>query len=375
MSSTTTLPPTMKALLQEKKNGPLTLKETPTPIPGPGSIVVKDLANLLQHQTRGILSGEAGFTYPVPMTPGGRAIGRVTATGPDTTSLSEGQLVLLEPFIRARDDPDTWIFWGALEGTSEGSKKLFAENWRYATFAEYVKAPLEVTWALDEKRLCGELGYTVPELVQLAVDVVPYSGLNGIGLKAGERLVVTPATGLFSGAAVGVAVAMGATVLVTGRNEKALKKLVDAHPKLVSSVTRTNDVDTDVENLQRYGPVDAFLELTPKGAEGSTHVRAAFGALKQYGRACLMGYGGGAMKDVEIPTVELMFKSITVHGHAMYWGQDVKEVIKMAEAGVLKLGKERGFDKVTEFKMDDFEKGFDWVGQNHELGQITVLVP
>jgi len=168
---------------------------------------------------------------------------------------------------------------------------------------------------------------------------------------------------------------MGATVLVTGRNEKALKKLVDAQTKLVSSVTRTNDVDTDVENLQRYGPVDAFLELTPKGAEGSTHVRAAFGALKQYGRACLMGYGGGAMKDVEIPTVELMFKSITVHGHAMYWGQDVKEVIKMAEAGVLKLGKERGFDKVTEFKMDDFEKGFDWVGQNHELGQITVLVP
>ncbi|KAI4942531.1 hypothetical protein J4E91_010129 [Alternaria rosae] len=373
--SATTLPQTMKALLQEEKNGPLIAKEIPTPTPGPGSVVVKIVANLLQHQTPGILSGKAGFAYPTPMIPGGRAIGRVAATGPDTTCLSEGQLVLLEPFIRARDDADTWIFWGALEGTSEGSKKLFADNWRYATFAEYVKAPLEVTWALDEKRLCGELGYTIPELVQLSVDVVAYSGLKGIGLRPGERLVVTPATGLFSGAAVGVAVAMGATVLVTGRNERALRRLADAHPKLVSSVPRTNDLDVDVENLQKHGTIDAFLEFTPTGAEGSTHVRAAFRALKQYGRACIMGFGGGAMRDVEISMSEVVFKSITIHGHAMYWGQDVKEMIKMAEAGVLKLGKERGFDSVTEFKMDDFEKGFDWVGENHELGQTAVLVP
>ncbi|KAI4606254.1 hypothetical protein J4E80_010231 [Alternaria sp. BMP 0032] len=373
--STDTLPPTMKALLQETKNGPLIPKSIPTPTPGPGSVVVKILANLLQHQTPGILSGKAGFTYPTPMIPGGRAVGRIAATGPDTTCLSEGQLVLLEPFIRARDDADTWIFWGAMEGTSEESKKLFADNWRYATFAEYVKAPLENTCALDEKRLCGELGYTIPELVQLSVDVVAYSGLKGIGLRPGERLIVTPATGLFSGAAVGVAVAMGATVLVTGRNERALRRLVDAHPKLVSSVLRTNDVEVDVKNLQKHGTVDAFLEFTPMGAEGSTHVRAAFGALKQYGRACIMGFGGGAMKDVEIPMMDIVFKSITVHGHAMYRGQDVKEMIKMAEAGVLKLGKERGFDSVTGFKMDDFERGFDWVGENHELGQMAVLVP
>ncbi|RYN20876.1 hypothetical protein AA0112_g10464 [Alternaria arborescens] len=373
--SSASIPPTMKALFQETKNGPLVLKEVSTPEPGPGSIVVKILANLLQHQTPGILSGEAGFTYPVPMTPGGRAVGRVAATGPDTTSLPIGQLVLLEPFIRARDDPDTWIFWGAMEGSSEGSKKLFAENWRYATFSEYAKAPLEVTWALNENRLCKELGYTIPELVQLSVDVVAYSGLKGIGLTAGERIIVTPATGIFSGAAVGVAVAMGATVLATGRNERALERLVSAHPQLVSRIPRTNDVDTDIKALQQYGPVDAVLEMTPTGAEGSTHVRAAFGALKQYGRVCIMGFGGGAMKHVEISMMELVYKSITVHGHAMYWGQDVKEIIKMAEAGVLKLGKQRGHDAVTEFGLGDFEKGFDWVGANHELGQMAVLVP
>ena len=53
----------------------------------------------------------------------------------------------------------------------------------------------------------------------------------------------------------------------------------------------------------------------------------------------------------------------------------MKEIIKMAEAGVLKLGKHRGHDAVTEFGLGDFEKGFDWVGANHELGQMAVLVP
>lgn len=309
------------------------------------------------------------------MITGGRAVGRIVATGPDTTSLEHGQLVLIEPFIRARDDPTVWIMWGAMEGTSAGSKKLFADNWRYATFAEYAKAPLEVTWALNENRLCKELGHSIPELMQLVVDVVAYSGLKAIHLKPGERIVVTPATGIFSGAAVGVAVAMGATVIATGRNEHALARLVSAHPHVVSSTVRTNEVDKDIANLQQYGLVDAFFEMTPMGAEGSTHVRAAFGALKQYGRACMMGMGAGAMKDVEVPLMQLTFKSVTVHGHAMYWGEDVRDIIKMAEAGVLKLGKHRGFDTVAEFRFDDFKKGFDWVAKNHELGQMAVLVP
>ena len=35
----------------------------------------------------------------------------VAATGSDTTSLRVGQLVLLEPFFRARDDPNVQILW------------------------------------------------------------------------------------------------------------------------------------------------------------------------------------------------------------------------------------------------------------------------
>lgn len=43
------------------------------------------------------------------MIPGGHVVGRVVTTGPDTTFLDNGQLVSIEPFIRARDDPPVWI--------------------------------------------------------------------------------------------------------------------------------------------------------------------------------------------------------------------------------------------------------------------------
>lgn len=365
----------MKAFIQESNDTSFVIKHIPTPSPQPGAVVVSILSNLLQTQTQNILAGKTGFTWPTPFIPGGRAIGRVAATGPDTTSLEVGQLVLLEPFIRARDDPSVWIMWGAMDGTSPKAKKLMADNWRYATWAEYALAPLEVTWALDENRLCKELGYDVKDLLQLAVDVVAYSGLRGIGLKAGEQIIVTPATGAFSGAAVGVAVAMGARVVAVGRKDTALKRLRDAHQGVVKTIVRTGDLETDTANLQQFGTIDAFFEMAPFRADGSNHVRAAFNALKQYGRACVMGMGGGATRNVEISMMELTFKSITIHGHAMYSGEDVRDVIRMAEAGVLKLGKHRGFDEVVEFSLEDYEKGYEWVAEHNELGQTAVLVP
>ena len=54
-------PKTMKAFIQESKDAPFTIKEVPTPEPGPGTAVVKILYNLLQTQTQDILAGKTGF--------------------------------------------------------------------------------------------------------------------------------------------------------------------------------------------------------------------------------------------------------------------------------------------------------------------------
>ncbi len=70
---------------------------------------------------------------PLPLTIGSSAVARVHSVGPDATLLKEGQLVLVDSFIKARDDPGTQFLFGLHEGGTEGSRKLMGEVWRDST--------------------------------------------------------------------------------------------------------------------------------------------------------------------------------------------------------------------------------------------------
>lgn len=90
-------------------------------------------------------------------------------------------------------------------------------EWRDWTYAEYAKVPLENCFPLDEERLLGPieeggLGYRVENLTQIPRLLVPNGGLKDINLQAGETIIIAPATGMFGGRAVDVALAMGAKV-------------------------------------------------------------------------------------------------------------------------------------------------------------------
>ncbi|KAJ9143327.1 GroES-like protein [Pleurostoma richardsiae] len=280
---TQSLPETMKALVCEEVGQPLTLKTLPTPAPTVGSVVVQVLCISSHRSLPAVLSGKSFFTFPTPLTPGNTAIGRVAAIGQDTTSLAVGQLVMLEAFIRARDNPDIQILWGFFDGLTPESKKFMADNWSMGTYAEYVRAPLENTWALDEKRLCGSpsdggLGYTVEDLAALAEILIPYAGLRSIGVQAGETVIIAPATGGFSGAAVTVAHAMGARVIAMSRDVETLKKQKRQFPTM-QVVPNTGDAQADAAALKALGPIDAYLDISPPQAASSTHIRSCFMAL------------------------------------------------------------------------------------------------
>lgn len=196
------------------------IQTIPPPDAVQGSVVVRVLSSVVEPGIKSILSGQLPhFYFPTPMVFGARAIGRVAATGPDTTSLEVDQLVLLDPHIRARDDPNVQMLWGAgVFGGNPAAHKLMDGPWRNGMFAEYTRAPLENCYALNEAVLMGSplsggLGYSVGDLALLTRHTVVYGGFRGIDLKAGETVIVAPATGVYSGAAVEVASAMGARVL------------------------------------------------------------------------------------------------------------------------------------------------------------------
>ena len=292
-------------------------------------------------------------------------------TGPDATTLLIGQLILVDSFIRGRDNPNVQLLWGLSDGYTPQSKRFMADNWRHAGFAEYTIAPLENVFPLNEKILCQDLGYSFAELVYLQLRFVTYGGFRGINLQAGERIIIAPATGSHSGAGVGVALAMGAQVVAVGRNIDALKTLQNQFPQIdVAQIT--GDMATDTTTLQSFGTIDAVLDISPAQAKNSTHLTSCFNALKPYGRISLMGV---IDSNIAIPYIMLMGKNATIKGQYMYRREDVEGLIKLAEAGILKLGKAGKSEVVGSYKLEQVEEALGAAEQMKGVGKLVVFEP
>lgn len=207
------LPTEHQALVLENIGDDLQLKTLPTPQPGPGSAVVRVISVGVLSYHREIYNGERQYPLPTPLVGGTSAIARVVGLGPDAAALRNGQLVYVDCTIHGRDNPDALFLTATHEGFTDGSRKLMRDVWRDGTFAEYARVPLENCIALDEQRLCHELGYSHQDLTYIGYMLVGYGGLRDIKLEPGETIVVCPATGGFGGATVPVAVAMGARVI------------------------------------------------------------------------------------------------------------------------------------------------------------------
>ncbi|OQE27858.1 hypothetical protein PENSTE_c004G09017 [Penicillium steckii] len=355
---------------------PLKLENRPTPQAGPGSVVVKILTAKIVSYLGDVYNGKRKYSLPTPLVPGCAAIGRVAAVGPDATQLSIGDLVFVDIYLRGRDDPTKTALSGVHEGHDEESSRLMRGEWRDSTFAEYAKLPLENCYKLDEKRLLGPkteggLGYTVEDLLGMTGQVVSYGGLRSIGIEPGDKVIVSPATGPFGSAAVQVALSMGASVIAMGRNTEALKRLqVIFGTDRLQLVRITNDQRQEMEALARCGLADAFFDISPPMAAGSSHIISGILSLKHSGRVCFMG---SLIGEVPIPIMHLTTKNLTIKGKWMYERTDVWKMVQMVESGLLKLGHEAGWVTVEKYKLEQWAEAFSSAAQHAGPGEQVVF--
>lgn len=311
---------------------------------------------------------------PTPLTIGSSAIGRIATLGPDSVSLQTGQLVLVDSYIRGRDDREISFLAGLHDGYSAGSKKL-AREWRDWSYAEFCRVPLENCYLLNEKRLMGDpaeggLGYSVHDLVYMARLMVPYGGLADVGLQAGETVVVAPASGSFGGAAVEVAVAMGAKVIAAGRRMGPLKQFEELFPGRVAAVELGGDVVEDTKKLKALSQIHVFQDWSPPTAVGTTHIKACTYALARGGRVSLMG---GIREDISLNYSAVMHNNLSIRGKWMYEPSDVPNLIRLVEVGLLRIGKDAGLKNLGAFGLDEWEEAFKMVdGTGYGL-QVTIV--
>ncbi|OZJ03342.1 hypothetical protein BZG36_04201, partial [Bifiguratus adelaidae] len=232
-----------KAYLKESAATPLKEVKLRTPTPTGGQLLVEVLATRILHYTK---KQSLGFPAIYPLVPGGGAIGRVVAVGePNSTGFLPGMLVACDPTVRARDDPSghTIMLQGFFSGISEASNRVMRNEFRHGAWAQKMLIPVENATVLDEDELITKQGYSIPQLTLIGSLVIPLGGFEKVGLKAGEQVIVAPATGHIGGGAVLVALALGASkVIVLGKDREALQYLASLDPlKRIHPVPITSD--------------------------------------------------------------------------------------------------------------------------------------
>jgi alcohol dehydrogenase len=358
----------MRAAILERFGQPLSITETPDPQVGTGEIVVDVLAAPVLPYAAEVFSGERNYSLEPPVIPGAGAVGRVRAVGPDATRLTVGDIVWCDSTVRSRDDaiaPD--ITLQGLIARGAGGLRL-ARHFHHGSFAERMAVPTENATPLGAVPPADAYRW-----VSLGVHLVPYGGLRAGGLRPGETVLISGATGNFGGAGVAVALAMGARrVIAPGRNETALTHLRRRFGDRVAPVALTGDPATDDAAMRAAGePIDLVLDLLSPAAPASA-TRAAAMTVREYGRVVLMGgVGLAGGDDLRLPYPWLMRNSVTVRGQWMYPRVAVGELVNLVHAGLLDLDQ----DQITTFPLDAARQAVSHAAADAIPFHRTAIVP
>ncbi|KAI2470218.1 alcohol dehydrogenase GroES domain-containing protein [Annulohypoxylon bovei var. microspora] len=358
-SNSAQLPSTYKALLFESASVKPTVVSLPSPKPDPGTAIVRPLYSWVFNYAADIFTNDNPRNYNIafPIIGGGNAIGRVAAVCPDAKNLKVGDLVTVEPIIKERD--------GAHSANTRGLG--MSDN---GTWAQLVQVPLENVVRIDEAALKRN-NVAVRDVAFHSQLVVPYGGFRAVDLTAGETVLISPATGNFGGAAVHVALAMGARVIAMGRNEKILAELKAVAPGRVETVVYSGNVETDVANIAKYGPVDVYQDLSPPMTTNTSHIQAGILSVRVNGRVNLMGN----VKDLDLPYRVVVYRGLRVQGTLMYTREQALDMLKLIETGTLKLGPAAGLTTKGVFKLEDGVAALEFAAKEAGAGRAVYFAP
>jgi NADPH:quinone reductase-like Zn-dependent oxidoreductase len=363
-------------LLLSSFKEPLQLVDLPTPDASAGSAVVAVFATFVAPYAADVYNGTMQFNLQLPMTPGFSCVGRIHKTGPDATSLKENDLVFVDPVVRGRDSADITFLLGHFEGMHPAGRSLMENVWRHGTLQKFVAVPLENCFRFNENRLCKQLSYSAADLAT----ILPYAVAAGplletAKLEAGETIIIGPASGTYSGAAVEIALALGANVVALGRTEEKLAGLrkVLGDPERLQTVVMTGKPEKDVATLQQLLPdgVDVHNNWTPTGATEAIYLSTVAAVLKRNARVVL---SGGTNTTEGLPNGLMVLKDISVAGKFMYSPKTVERVIGFVSSGLLKIG-ERSGAVVRSFGLEQSLEAIEVATKHGTWKDYTVVTP
>lgn len=293
------------------------VNDAPVPVPAAGEVLIRVGACGIDNTdlwTREGAYGEGeqaawmGQAFSFPRIQGLDAVGHIVAVGVDADRHRLGQRVMVNPCLYA--------------GGGDGLQDLqVVGSERDGGFAQFLCVPGEN--ALVIRSSCSD--------ADLATFMTPYMTaehmLRRAELRAGERVLVTGASGGVGSALVQLALLRGAVVVaVCSQSKIAAVRELGAHTVIARE---QGDYRTSLTALGAMSPFDVVADIV-----GGDQVAQCLDLLRHGGRYVTAGAVAGPM--VRVDWRRLYLQQLSLFGVTMGTAADAQVVVEHIEAGRLR---------------------------------------
>jgi NADPH2:quinone reductase len=248
------------------------IEERPTPVPGPGQVVVDVRAMGVNYVDGLICQGRYQMKPAAPYVPGGELAGVVSAVADDVTRVSVGDRVM------------------AMNG--------------FGAFAEQVAVA-----AASVEPIPADLGFGQAAAFIQSYSTAWFTMTRRTAVAEGEWVLVLGAGGGIGLAAVDVGVALGARVIAAASSAEKLDA-ASARGATATIAYEDEDLKTRAREISGGG-VDVVIDSV-----GGHHSEPALRATRRFGRFCVIGFASGPIAS--IPLNQVLLNNRTVIG--VDWG-------------------------------------------------------
>ncbi|KAH8646503.1 alcohol dehydrogenase-like protein [Tricladium varicosporioides] len=327
------LPKTYKAAVFEKKDAPFTLKDVPMKEPAPGEVLVKVIAVGVCHSNAGVQSGAFGNSFPI--IPGHELIGNIAAIGEGEKRWRVGDRVG-GPWHGGHDSICKQCQRGQFQICQNEAINGVTRDGGYAEYVllrteAVVNVPTDVDPVEYAPILCA--GITV------------FNSIRKLQITAGETVAIQGLGGL-GHLAVQYANKMGYHVvaLSSGDKRRDFAHSLGTHEYIDTSK------DDPCKKLQGMGGAAAIVCTAPN----LKAVGPLTGGLEAGGRLLVLAPCGA----IEVNTVDLIIKAVTVQGFPSGHALDSEEAIAFTKLHGIQC-------MVEKFPLKDVQKVFDHMMTGH----------
>ena len=321
----------------------LLLNDVPTPVPGPGEVLVRIAAVALNYRDKLLYDGNYNPHLVFPITQVADAVGEVVALGPNVTRFRTADRVLTNYCTR-------WI-----DGPPQGSETSHSlGNTIQGALAEYL--------CISEQALVPAPAYlTDDEAAALpCAALTAWYALVEKGNLATGQTVLIQGTGGVSLFGLQIASALGANVIITSSSDEKLARVQSLGANHTINYARTPDWEKQALALTNDQGVDHILEVV-----GGKNLTQSIEALKPEGQISIIGILDGFNADV--PLFSVIKKQAVLRGISVGPRRALEDML-------------RKFDQLklrpvidTTYSFTDARKAFDHL-ERGAFGKIVIHI-